>query len=93
MLNGEGKAGFPEETFDQRPEGGERRSHMHIWKRSLQLERTSTEALKLTHAWGVQITVHRPVWLDWREQGKAAEVEARPCRALKAAVRTLALSQ
>lgn len=61
MLNGKGKAGFPEETFDQRPEGGERGSHMDIWKRSLQLEKTSTEALKLDPTWCVQIAVQRPV--------------------------------
>lgn len=36
------------------------------------------------------------MWLDWREQGETAEAEARrvmdarPCRALEAAVRTLA---
>lgn len=87
ILNAEGRAGSPEKMFGQRPEGGERGSHMDIWKKSLQAERTSAKALRLDHAWCVQITVQRPVWLDWREQGKA-DVEARevtrpkPCRAL-----------
>lgn len=71
----------------------EKESYMDIWKRILQLERTSTEALKLDHIRCVHIIVQRPVWLDWREQGKATEVEAKLCRAFKADVRTLALSQ
>lgn len=56
MLTGKGKAGFPEETFDQRPEGGERGSHTDIWKRSLQLERT-----KLDPTWCVHISTEASV--------------------------------